>query len=97
MKITYNPDAFADIESILSHIAVDNKGAASNIADKIRHIENNIKLFPGAARYDVKTDTYERCIPDTHLVIIYYLKGSAAIEVIAVFHTSRNPDSKRRR
>ena len=95
MRIIYKPNAFTDIESILSHIAMDDKKAASQIADKIKHIEENIKLFPGAARYDVETDTYERCIPDTRLIIIYHFKGSTTIEVIAVFHTSRNPNTKR--
>ncbi len=95
MRIVYTAEALGDLVSVLEYIAENSELAAADTVVKIRHIEDNIKLFPGAARYDVKTDTYERCILGTRLMIIYHLKGSATIEVIALFHTSRNPETKR--
>jgi toxin ParE1/3/4 len=53
-------------------------------------------IFPRAARFDRETETYERPIPGLPLLLIYTV-SEKLVEVIAVFHTSRDPAGKRRR
>ncbi|OGG91818.1 hypothetical protein A3H16_01735 [Candidatus Kaiserbacteria bacterium RIFCSPLOWO2_12_FULL_53_8] len=54
-----------------------------------------LKVFPRAARFDGETDSYERPIPGLPMLLIYTITDDL-VEVIGVFHTSRNPKTKHR-
>jgi plasmid stabilization system protein ParE len=57
--------------------------------------DESCTIFPRAARYDRETNTYERPIPGLPLLLIY-MASDELVEVVAVFHTSRDPARKRR-
>ncbi len=93
MRLIYSTDAKADVENILNYVLERNPQAAANIAERIRHAEEQIMLFPQSARYDSDTDTYQLYIRQTRIVLIYHLEADL-IEIIAAFHTSRDPATK---
>jgi toxin ParE1/3/4 len=95
MRLVYTKAAEADLETILSYIAERNPQAAADLAARIVRAEDQILAFPQAARYDRETETYELYIPQTRVILIYHF-DSDLIEIIAVFHTSRDPSDKPR-
>ena len=93
MRLVYTAQATADIENILTYISERNPQAAADIAERIYHAEDQIVRFPRAARYDPDTDTFEFYIRRTRIILIYHFENEL-IEVIAAFHTSRDPAEK---
>ena len=93
MKLLYSAEARADIENILTYISERNPQAAASLAERIYHAEEQILRFPKAARHDPETDAYEFYIRQTHIILIYHLEADI-IEIIATFHTSRDPAAK---
>ncbi len=90
MRLTWSKAALADLDSILEHLPPD---VAENTARRVDRAVNTITAFPHAAYHNGKTNTYERYVPRTRVVLIYQIAGDT-IELIAVFHTSRDPESK---
>lgn len=95
MKIVWTPEAADDLDTILSFIAERNPSAAASVAARIDHSLQTISQFPRAGRIDAETGTREWPIPGLPLLVIY-LHGDALVEIIALFHTSRDPAEKRR-
>ena len=52
--------------------------------------------FPKPAAIDADTDTFDRFIPRTRIVLTYAIRNET-IWVITVWHTSRNPGDKPQR
>ena len=96
MKVVYTAEALGDVGNILSFVAVQSPSHAPNVAARIDMVAKALAIFPRAARYDRETSTYERPIPGLPLLLIYMVSDEL-VEVIAVFHTSRDPTAKRRR
>lgn len=95
MKVVWTPEAADDLDNILSFIAGRSPQAAASVAARIEHSLQAISEFPRAGRIDTETGAREWPIPGLPLLVIY-VHDDALIEVIALFHTSRDPADKRR-
>jgi toxin ParE1/3/4 len=96
MKVAYTAEALGDVAQVLSFVADQSPSHAPDVAARIDMAVKAVGVFPRAARFDSKTETYERPIPGLPLLLIY-TASDKLVEVIAVFHTSRDPARKRRR
>ncbi len=93
MSINWSEEALADLTNILEHAADRDRLEADNIVRRILAVEENLVLFPHAAHYDEEYDFFERFVPGTRLILIYREVGDD-LNIIAVFHTSRDPSDK---
>ena len=92
MKLEWSEAALADFADILRHLPPE---IAANTAARVNETEHHILLFPKAAYYDATNDTFERYVPKTRVILIYHIAGDV-IEIISTFHTSREPQTKRK-
>lgn len=63
------------------------------MAARVLKAEESILRFPKAGRHDVETDTFDRYIPGTRIVLTYAIRDNA-IWIVTVWHTSRDPENK---
>ena len=96
MKVAYTAEALGDVAQVLSFVADQSPSHAPDVAVRIDMAVKALGIFPRAARFDRETETFERPIAGLPLLVIYTVSNKL-IEVIAVFHTSREPAKKRRR
>lgn len=96
MRVEWTEAAAAELDRLLAYIATQDMNAASLVAGRTLQAEGNILIFPKAGRYDHATDTYDRFIPKTRIILTYALRGDV-IWVIAVWHTSRDPEVRTNR
>jgi len=78
---------------MLAYIAAQDTSAAALVAKRIQKVEENIVMFPKAGRYDRETDTYDRYIPRTRIILTSAIRGDV-IWIVAAWHTSRDPGTK---
>lgn len=95
MRVVWTPEATDDLENVLAYIAARNPAAAASVAERIDRAVDDIAFFPRAARLDRESGCREAVVRGLPLLIIYAVTGDL-IEIIAVFHTSRDPATKRR-
>lgn len=95
MTVRWRQEAAADLDDILAYIAERNPAAAARVADRIAHSIGSITEYPRAGRRDEDTGCHEWPVPGLPLLIVYQLAGQT-IDIVAVFHTSRDPSTKRR-
>ena len=95
MLTRWTKEAADDLEGLLAYTEQHSLLAATHVARHISQTIQNIALFPNAARFDRETGTNEAVVRGLPLLIIYNAKKSF-IEIIAVFHTARDPKNKRR-
>ena len=93
MRLEWSDDALNDFENILHHLSPE---IATNTVTRITETEHHILLFPHAAYYDAATDTFERYVPTTRIILIYHIARNV-IEIISAFHTSRDSKTKHKR
>ena len=96
--VAWTKGALDDLESILEYVAARSLQGAATVSARVSEAEQTIALFPRASRRDVETGTYEAVVTGVPLLIIYELittpDGEHQADVIAVFHTSRDPGTK---
>lgn len=95
MTPRWTAEAVADLEDVLDYIVARNPSAAAHVAMRIDHSVEVLTEFPRAGRHDSETGCYEWPVPGVPLLLIYTIETDV-IDIIAVFHTSRDPSSKRR-
>ena len=95
MKVVWTPEAAGDLEDVLSYIATQNPLAAGVFATRIDRTVSFIAQFPGGGRLDPETGCREWVVRGLPLLIVYHVTAEL-VEIIALFHTSRDPASKRR-
>lgn len=93
MRIAWTAEAAAELDSILSYIAEQDRCAAALVAERVLQAEARIGQFPKAGRYDAETDTYDQFIPKTRIVLTCAIRGDV-IWMITTWHTSRDPETK---
>ncbi|PIW29817.1 MAG: hypothetical protein COW30_03935 [Rhodospirillales bacterium CG15_BIG_FIL_POST_REV_8_21_14_020_66_15] len=93
MRIEWTAEAAAELTDILSYIAAQDPSAAALVAERVMVAETRIQQFPMAGRHDTETDTYDRFIPKTRIVLTYAIRDET-IWMIATWHTSRDPRTK---
>ncbi len=95
MRIEWTAQAAAELDHILTYIAEQDFTAAALVAGRVLKAEQSITDFPRAGRYDVETNTFDRYIPRTRIILTYTLRDDAAW-IVSVWHTSRDPRARRR-
>lgn len=94
MNVVWTPEAADDLDTILAFIAARSPAGAASVAAAIDHSLQTISEFPRAGRLDAETGAREWPIPGLPLLVIY-IHDETLVEVIAFFHTSRDPAEKR--
>ena len=90
--IKFQPAALTDIAAISNLISKNNPGAAKFVVKSIVHIINQLGTFPKIGRRGRIYGTHEMTVPSLPFILVYKI-GAEEVEIIAVFHTSRNrPD-----
>lgn len=94
MKVLWTEDAVSDLKDLLSYIAQSSPKGAATVAASIEATVAQISQFPNAGRRDLETGCRERIVGRFPILIVYLIHPEM-VEIIAVFHTSRDPASKR--
>ena len=95
MRLEWKPRAVSDLEQILTYIAKENPSAASRVAERITATVDFIKVMPRAGRYQPRSGSFIRVVTRLPFLIVYSLnEADDLIEIIAVFHTSRDPNTR---
>lgn len=95
MTIKWSATASAELENIITYLHDYAPEVAQGFIDRLLVFEQNLAVFPRAGLYDKETDTYDRFLPRTRIVITYQVSPDQ-IEIIYVWHTSRDPHIKDR-
>jgi len=96
MPVRWTKEAAEDLEALLLYVAQRSPAARAHVADRIQHTLDDIASFPRAARFDDETRTHEVVVRGLPLLIIYGVTD-VFVEIIAVFHTARDPKMKHSR
>jgi toxin ParE1/3/4 len=95
MTVAFRDEAISDLEEIARYIAQHNPVAAERVIARIhRVIYRTIDRLPLSGRLNRANNTREFAVPGLPYLIIYRPVGGV-VDVIAVFHTARDPGSKR--
>lgn len=95
MKVVWTEDALRDLEGLLAYIAQASPKGAATVAAGIEATISRISQFPNAGRLDRETGCRERLVGRFPILLVYLVHQDFA-EIIAVFHTSRDPANKRK-
>lgn len=96
MRVVWTPEAASDLEQVLNCVARHSAAAAADIAARIDKTIESIGQFPHAGRFDPESCCRERVVGRYPLLIVHSVDDrSELVEIIAVFHTSRDPRIKR--
>lgn len=93
MRIAWSVEARADLQALFDYLEKNAPETWPLIARRIRHSEQIILTLPKAARHDPETDTYDKFVPRTRLIMTYRIVGEG-IQIIRLWHTSRDPATK---
>lgn len=94
IRVRYTIESYRDIERILAYVEKNSPEYTSQVSERIEVAAKMLGVFPRAGRFDRESEVYERPIPSLPFLLIYTVSDSM-VEIIAVFHTSRNPKGKR--
>jgi toxin ParE1/3/4 len=95
MSVVFREEALADLDEIASYIAQRNPAAAIGVVARIhRLIYGTLDKFPFGDRLNSANNTREYAVPGLPYLVIY-LPASDVVDIIAIFHTSRDPRTKR--
>ena len=88
MIVRWSEEALSELTDILDYLGQVAPEVAHNLATRILLAEENIITLPQAAKYDQATNTYDRYVPNTRVILTYTIHDDF-IEIIRVWHTSR--------
>lgn len=97
ITVAWTMAAREDLEETLTYVAERNPRGAATIAERILEAETTISTFPRAARRDADTGAFEAVVRKVPCLLIYEIvdaHGEEQADIIAVFHTSRDPAAK---
>jgi plasmid stabilization system protein ParE len=96
--VVWTRGALDDLRTILEYVAARSLHGAATISARVYQAEQTIAMFPRASRRNADTGTYEAVVTGVPLLMIYDLvtttDGEHQADIIAVFHTSRDPTAK---
>jgi len=94
LGVVFRAHALDDLKVISEYIAAHDPAAADRVIQRIhRVIFTTLANFPYGGRLDRATGVREFPVPGLPYLIIY-LPGADAIDIVAFFHTSRDPSDK---
>lgn len=88
MKVTYTRGALRDLRSIRNFIAAENPVAAFSVVERIAEVAALLGRSPNLGRPGHRGARF-LSVSGLPYVIIYRLRGER-VEIVAIFHTSRN-------
>jgi toxin ParE1/3/4 len=95
MSVVFRDEAIADLDDIARYIAQDNPASAARVIARIhRVIYRTIAHLPLSGRLNRANNTRELAVPGLPYLITYRPVRDV-VDVIAIFHTSRDPATKR--
>jgi toxin ParE1/3/4 len=95
MTVVFREEALADLEEIAQYIAQHDPRAADRVVAHIhRTIYRTIAVLPLSGRLNSTNNTREYAVPGLPYLVIY-MPTVEGVDVIAVFHTARDPAAKR--
>ena len=95
MKVVFREEAIADLDEIARFIAGYDPAAANRVIARIhRTIYRTIAVLPLSGRLNPANNSREYVVPGLPYLVIY-LPARDVVDIIAVFHTARDPGSKR--
>jgi plasmid stabilization system protein ParE len=93
MRLRLTTRAHRDLVGIASYIEQENPLAVGNVVGRIEASLNIIAQMPMIGRKSVRPGTREFPVHGLPLLIVYRAT-SEAVEVLTIFHTSRDPKDK---
>jgi toxin ParE1/3/4 len=95
MSVVFRAEALADLDDIARYIGFRDTAAAARVIARIhRVIYGTIDRLPLSGRLNPANNTREYVVPGLPYLIIY-LPGADLIDIVAIFHTARDPGTKR--
>jgi toxin ParE1/3/4 len=88
VRIIWTKPAARALESIQDYIARDNRRAAWEVAQRIRHAVRQLKEHPKLGRTGRVRGTLELVVPGLPYIVPYRLKGKE-VQILSIFHTAR--------
>jgi len=88
VRIIWTEPAARALELIQDYIASDNRRAAWEVTQTIRHAVNQLGNHPRLGRPGRVQGTLELIIPKLPYIVPYRIKDRA-VQVLSVFHTAR--------
>ena len=89
MKVVWSPRAIRHLVQLKEHIQKDSEKNAAQVASRILKSVDLLQSHPGMGRAGRMAGTRELVVPDTPFIIPYRVRHEQ-LELIAVFHGSRN-------
>jgi toxin ParE1/3/4 len=77
------------LEGIRRYIAKDNLAAAERVVDRIKEATGRLESFPYSGRPGRRGSLRFLSVPGLPYIVIHRVRGNT-VNIIAVFHTSRN-------
>jgi toxin ParE1/3/4 len=94
MNVVFREEALTDLEEIADYVSQQNpQVAARTIARIHRVIYKTLCTLPLGGRLNPTNSTREYAVPGLPYLIVY-LPGPDSIDILGVFHTSRDPATK---
>ena len=88
VRINWTEPAARALESIQDYIARDNRHAAWEVAQRIRHAFSQLEDHPQLGKAGRVRGTLELVIPGLPYIVPYRIKGKE-VQILSVFHTAR--------
>jgi toxin ParE1/3/4 len=96
LPVTFRAEALSDLESISTYISLRDEAAAARVVQRIhRVIFNTIAVLPRCGRLDVDTGFRQFPVPGVPYLVLY-VPQAEFIDIVAIFHSSRDPATKPR-
>ncbi|MCB9947255.1 MAG: type II toxin-antitoxin system RelE/ParE family toxin [Rhodospirillaceae bacterium] len=93
MRVRISSPAYRDLANISDYLGARNLDAARRVGDRISRAIHLLGRSPYIGRRSGIADTRQYPVAGLPYLIIYRLAGDI-VEVLKVFHTSRNPDDR---
>lgn len=95
MSVVFREEALADLDEIARYISQKDPEYAKRVIARIHQvIFGAIDVLPLSGRSNPANSTREFAIPGLPYLVIY-LAVADVVDVVAIFHTSRDPSMKR--
>ncbi len=95
MKIVWSPQAENDLEDVWRYIAQDSPRSADLVENRIIDAVSGLIDHPLQGRQTIGRDTRELIVRKTSRLIVYRVRNSR-VEIVRIWHMSRDPARKSR-
>lgn len=94
MKIVWSPQAENDLEDVWRYIAQDSPRSADLVENRIIDAVSGLIDHPLQGRKTIGRDTRELIVRKASHLIVYRVRNSR-VEIVRIWHMSRDPSRKR--